>query len=340
MIPQIGLSAFKILNEVVGISLVERHNDLRSLAEFCRRMAREKINLIYLACGRQACGWGLDMAVDGSDEKKVTEIIQEFFPKSFYRIAKEGILSLFPHRSDPAVAGNLFHALKTTGVVPTSLSYSNSAISVALQKETVDITTRALFQAFQFSAYRTPADWRLAQHGKEQLYKEVVASYQETRPKVYGLHWQEAQNLFIMDMDQHVFDDVGDALIRFSEKNVLLSFMVAGPSENPSNFKLFLCLIPLGVTIPSHQLSEIFVPKAVTTKTAAVSVFVMNGPHFGDRYGIINELLSAFEAFGVEFLALGCAIASITGVVPSDQIDTATNAIQSNFDVPAVIRKK
>jgi len=32
------------------------------------------------------------------------------------------------------------------------------------------------FEPFTFSAYQTPDDWKLAQEGKEQLYKEVVAT--------------------------------------------------------------------------------------------------------------------------------------------------------------------
>jgi hypothetical protein len=46
----------------------------------------------------------------------------------------------------------------------------------------------------------------------------------------------------------------------------------------------------------------------------------MNGPHFGDRYGIVRDLLTALETAGIDLLGLSCTIASITGIVHSSQL--------------------
>jgi hypothetical protein len=65
----------------------------------------------------------------------------------------------------------------------------------------------------------------------------------------------------------------------------------------------------------------------------------MNGPHFGDRYGIASELLTVFENSRIDLLGLCCTIASITGVVHSHQLETTIQSIQSCFEVPSVIKK-
>jgi hypothetical protein len=65
----------------------------------------------------------------------------------------------------------------------------------------------------------------------------------------------------------------------------------------------------------------------------------MNGPHFGDRYGIVSEILSNFNVKKIELLGLSCTIASITGVVPSSRTEAAIQAIQDCFEVPAVYKK-
>ena len=339
MIPQTRLSAFKILDGVVGISLVDSQDGLRFPVEFCDLLADAKVNLIFFACGRQEQGWGVDIAVDSGDGKKVSHLIAHAFPKTAWRTTKSGILSLFPHRSDPTVAGSLFHILGMTEIEPEALSYSNSAISVVLREETIETTTKALFEPFQFSAYRTPADWRLAQKGKEQLYKEVIASYQEKKPKVYGLQWQEAQNLFIVGLENHDISPMGDAFVQLSKNGALLQFLTSSPSLNQRELQLFLCLPEFGLN-SYPDLFKKFLPEAVTEKIAPVGVFTMNGPHFGDRYGIVSELMQAFNKVNIELLALGCAIASITGVVPSEQIDKTTHAIKENFNVPTVMRKR
>jgi len=66
----------------------------------------------------------------------------------------------------------------------------------------------------------------------------------------------------------------------------------------------------------------------------------MNGPHFGDRYGIINELLKSLDEAQVGLLGLSCSIHTISGVLPADQIHTAIDAIRKCFEVPSVIRKE
>ena len=66
----------------------------------------------------------------------------------------------------------------------------------------------------------------------------------------------------------------------------------------------------------------------------------MNGPHFGDRYGIASELLTTFMNRDIELLGLACTIASVTGVVPSRQLQKTIEAIQQCFEVPSVARRE
>ncbi len=338
MTSQKKLSAFKILKEVVRISLVETDNNSGFPAEFCQNIAEEKINLMFLTCGNQGQGWGLNIAVEADDAEKTLGIINNNFPNITSHTAKSGIISLFPHRNDPAVTGSLFNVLDLAGIRPEALAYSNSSISVVLQEEALETTTSALFEPFKFSAYRTPADWKLAQKGKEQLFKEVVASYQEKKPKVYSLEWQEKQNLFKVQLNINDLRHMGDAFINFAKQDFLLPFLTSSPSQKHEELNLFLCLPDYDQNKHPNLIKE-SLPKAVTNMIAPVAVFSMNGPHFGDRYGIARELLKTLEKAKTKLLALGCAIASINGIVPADQIDSATNAIKECFEVPSVIRK-
>ena len=338
MSSQQRLSAFKILKDVVRISLVKSDDSDRFPAKFCHLMASEEINLLFLTCGKKDSDWGVNIAVEFSCAEKAIEIIEQNFPNITYRSTNSGILSLFPHRRDPSIAGSLFHVLDITGIEPEALAYSNSAISVVLHEDAIDTTTSALFEPFQFSAYRTPADWKLAQKGKEELYKEVVASYQEKRPKIYGLEWLTGQNLFTLEVSNYNLSPMGNTLIDFSIQGFQLPFLTSTPTTEKQGLNLFLCL-------PDHdnqiypELKNSLPSESVPIRIAPVAVFSMNGPHFGDRYGIASELLAAINRAGVQLLALGCAIASINGVVPADQIEATTDVIKQCFDVPSVIMK-
>jgi len=65
----------------------------------------------------------------------------------------------------------------------------------------------------------------------------------------------------------------------------------------------------------------------------------MNGPHFGDRYGIAAQMLAALSDGGVQLLALSCSIASIAGAVPARQMNTAIECMRHYFDIPSVTKK-
>lgn len=338
MAPQTRLGGFKLLKEVVWISLVEPDGDRRFPAEFCHLLAGQKINLLLLTCGNQNGAWGLDIVAESDNANKALKLIEKNFGSIKRDTARGAVLSLFPHKSDPEITAALLNVFGKEGITPNALAYSNSAISAVLGEEIVDKATKSLFEPFSFSAYRTPADWKLAQKGKEQLYKEVVASYQEKQPKIYALEWQDEQELLRVNLNRRDLGVMGNTLRAFSGKDRGFSFLVSNPSNEKKAANLSFCLPESGQENSTNMIRELL-PEALMNSISPVAVFSMNGPHFGDRYGIASEIFTAFAKAGIDLMALSCSIHSITGVVPSDQSDSAIRAIQGCFEVPSVIRK-
>jgi aspartokinase len=251
---------------------------------------------------------------------------------------KSVILSIFPHKNDPEITGSLLAALGNEGEGPKAWANSPSAISIVMKEDHLNRASAALFGPFSFSAYRTPEDWKLAQKGKEKLYKEVVASYQEKQPKIYGLSVQENQELVQIEADEADMGRLGKAFEEFGRLGLNLTFLTTGPCQDPGKGLLAFCLPR------SEEPSLSGVVKGIVTHTVAenrspVATFSMNGPHFGDRYGIASGLISIFQNNGIELLGLNCTIASIIGVVPSEQTESAIEALQAYFEIPTIIRK-
>jgi aspartokinase len=338
MAPQTRLGGFKLLKEVVWISLLESDQSKGFPAEFCHLLAREKINLLFLTCGNQGGLWGLGIVTDPDNAAKIFKLIEENFGKIEHETVSGAVLSLFPHKSDPEITAALLNVFGKEGIDPDALAYSNSAISAVLRNEIVDKATKSLFEPFSFSAYRTPADWKLAQKGKEQLYKEVVASYQEKQPKIYALEWQDGQELFRVNLNRRDLGVMGNTLRAFSGKDRGFSFLVSNPTNKKNAANLLFCLPESGQENSTDMIRDLL-SEALMESISPVAVFSMNGPHFGDRYGIASELLTAFDKAGVDLLALSCSIHSITGVVPANQGDSTIRSIQACFEVPSVIRK-
>ncbi len=331
------LGGFKVLKDVVRFPLVFPEGMERFPAKFFQVISDAKINLPYATCVHDDHEWGLNILAETPDGMKLSRLIEDDFNKKSTPGPKSVILSIFPHKRNPEITGALFEAFGREGVEPEALANSPSAISVVLKEEAVIRASSALFGRFSFSAYRTPEDWKLAQKGKEQLYKEVVASFQEQRPKVYGLEYQDRQELIRVTLNSRDIGDFGVSFKEFSRLGLRLTFLATDPCEEETE-KVVFCLPRAEDDSHSRIISEI-ASALDTDSIAPVAAFSMNGPHFGDRYGIVAELLASFENTGVELLGLSCTIASITGVVPSPHLKTAIHAIQACFDVPAVIDK-
>ena len=337
MTPLPILGGFKILKDVVRISIVSPPEDESFPSRFCEVVAKEKINLPYFTFVYNRNSWGMNVVVEALDEERTVRLIEDLFGKFFEVSPGKAILSLFPHKNNPAVTGTLFETLTEQGFAPEALANSPSAVSVVLKEEFLNQASDALFGPFRFSAYRTPSDWKLAQKGKEQLYKEVVASYQEKRPKVYGLNYRKSQTLLVVRLDISRIGSFGKILKGLAPMALDLSFLASSPDDH-GEVHIFFCLPSSAEQFQNDLLktsdSEIHLEEVISA-----AMFSMTGPHFGDRYGIASELLRTLNNSGIDLLAFTCTIASIRGVVPVHQIDQAIQAIKNCFEVPAVTKK-
>ena len=338
MTPSKRLGGFKILRGMARFSLALPEGGKNLPAELFRAIALKKINLPYITLIRSGRFWGLNITVDSVHGLKTSLLIRENLGESFNRSSEIAILSIFPHNRDPDILGRLFETFSLRGVEVEALANSPSAISILLRDELLNSAAQALFEPFDFSAYRTPEDWKLAQKGKEDLYKEVVASYQEKRPKVYGLEYHDGQELLRVRMTGAGMSHLGAIFKEIARSGLDLTFIATGPSDDEKEEILAYCL-PHAKGRSNQEFMKEVDPHMDVEIIAPVVIFSMNGPHFGDRFGIVSELLNSFERNGIDLLCLGCTIASITCVVPALYLEAAIRVINECFEVPAVIKK-
>ena len=331
------LGGFKILKDVVRISIASPPEDKSFPSRFCGAIAKERINLPYFTSVYNRNSWGMNLIVEAPDEERTVRLIEVTFGNIFKVSPRKAILSLFPHKNNPAVTGTLFETLTEQGFAPEALANSPSAVSVVLKEEFLHQASDALFGPFNFSAYRTPSDWKLAQKGKEQLYKEVVASYQEKRPKVYGLNYRKSQTLLIVRLAISKIGSFGKILKGLTSMALDLSFLASSPPDH-GEIRVFFCL-PKSAEKFQDEILKTSDAGIYLEEVSSVAMFSMTGPHFGDRYGIASELLGTLNRSRIDLLAFTCTIASIRGIIPMHQIEHAIQAITGCFEVPAVTEK-
>jgi len=337
MTAQAALGGFKILKNVARVSIVSKGG--RFPEELFRKVADERINLSYATLVSDGDSWGLNIVVEAADEERICRLILEKFGKIFTLHSGSAVLSVFPHRRNPEISARLFEAFEQQSLEPDALANSPSTISVVLKQELIESASHALFEPFTFSAYQTPQDWKLAQEGKERLYKEVVATYQEKKPKVYGLEFYEGQHLICIKMNRTRITSVGASFRGFTRLGLNLTFVATSPSSGQDRETLAFSL-PASQGEAYGRVLKRIAPEIEFRETPLVTIFSMNGPHFGDRYGIVSEFLESLETRQVNLLALSCTIASVTGVVLREQFDSALRAIKERFEVPSVTQRE
>jgi aspartokinase len=332
------LGGFKVLKGVERMLLASPS----AVKDFPSRvfgvLADRKINLPYATCVRDRHAWALTLVVEAGDAAGAAAALDGALGMRPVVQTGSAILSIFPHRKNPEIIRTLFETFEREAVAPDALACSPSAISMVIEQTMLNRASSSLFGPFTFSAYRTPADWKMAQKGKEQIYKEVVASYQEKRPKVYGLEYQDHLALLQAKLERGRMGALGPLFGRLARPGLSLAFLAASPCEGNTQEEIAFC-VPLAEESLCGQALHETAPHAPIASLASAAVFSMNGPHFGDRYGIVNELLKAFETNHVDLLGLSCTIASITGVIPSSLLTTGIAAIQARFDIPSIIER-
>lgn len=338
MPPPSRLGGFKIMNDVVRISAVFKNSVDFTPWRIINLFSQERINLVYLSYIKNQDAWGLTLAVNNQDEQTSGAILTSHPDQSFYNCSEGIILSVFPHRKNPEIPGSLLEIFGREKIEIDALTNSPSAISVILDKSFLSKASQALFEPFTFSSYRTPTDWKLAQKGKEELYKEVVASYQEKRPKVYGLEYHEEQEFIRLGVNSDFTEKLGKAFMEYARLDLNLTFLSITPQDENNGGLTAFCF-PCHESPSSTEILEKSGLEVDISINSPVTVFSMNGPHFGDRYGIASELMESLQKGKVDVLGLSCTIASITGVVPSNDFEKALDCIQSRFDVPNIIKK-
>ena len=69
-------------------------------------------------------------------------------------------------------------------------------------------------------------------------------------------------------------------------------------------------------------------------RTSPAEMVFFQGPHFGDRYGIVDTALRALAAKGIKMTATACSGSCIYIVLPEGKSEEAVLALSEVFEIP------
>lgn len=315
--PYPRLGGFKILQNICYVSIVLSEEPNKQLITIFDTIAYERINLPYVTCVSKDGKWGINLVVEEPDIARLETIFKSLCVIIDYKY-NCSIISIFPHRKDPEILSLFLETFTECDLLPLGIASSPSTLSAVMENDLIDEITEGLFSRFSFSAYRTPEDWRLTQKEKETLYKEVVASFQEKRPKVYGLEYLNEQSIISFNISS-----LKGFLNRLKFKKESLSNIFFISSSPSSMGQDIIVALPMGL-------------QGEGSEAGNVSLFSMSGPHFGDRFGLARLLIKALVEQGLNLIAMNCTVASISWAGTTDEGNRTIDSICHFFDVPSI----
>jgi hypothetical protein len=163
---------------------------------------------------------------------------------------------------------------------------------------------------------------------------ETIAIYRESIISTYGFNLLERLTMGHVEV---TFDQLKqwDAFLRDIAPEPAFR-LVWAQSRRPNGIKFYL----LCDDNQWHKADPFFLrcteDKAGTWRrhTEAVDLLFFQGPHFGDRYGIMDYTHQALSDKQIPVLAAVCSVATIYLVLPGGRGETAKNELTCVFNIP------
>jgi len=312
-----------------------------ALGDICSRLASDRINLSLLT----------HIADKGTRESitaACTENVDGFSSYVHWKASRGecdvgrlltdvSIISVFPHDQKLNVTGLLMDSVAGHGIRPYGFASSPSAIAILVSSSDFEATIYGLFDVFEFPTYSSPLDWHAAYRGQEDLLKEIICSYQEEMIKVYNVTHHTDLDFLNTSLPLNRLGDLGAALLELDALSLRIPFLVSKSSPDGQSMYFAFCL----AAAYRDQVKD-----ALDRNLRGfdfhwhgpVSVFFLHGPHFGDRYGIANALVTSLRHAGIAPLALSCAVSSVSVVIEGNDTNQTIAALKKSFQIPAIKR--
>ena len=168
---------------------------------------------------------------------------------------------------------------------------------------------------------------------------ETRAAYWESRIKTYGFQRVTGLSLFEMTVHTERIEALGRAFCRMGEAGVGFHLVC---SQASSQGLEVLLLAPAQCTkvIEEHLQELVEGPGKVTGRILPAEMVFFQGPHFGDRYGIVDTTLRALAAKGIQMTAMACSGSCIYLVVAEGRSEEAVLALSEAFEIPKAVSHK
>jgi len=335
--PKLRVGGLKVIE--AGACLVySSPGEFRLGPQVTEPLAQNRINITFLThVAGDRTSLGIAQAEGETTLARLKNLASQ--EDTFLLQPNTAIMAVYPHDKRPEVIGTFIRSLARSKSVLYGLASSPSAITGIVEaRREVKVATQ-LFKDFQFSSFANVEEFFAAQEIPEEYHRKVVATYQEKKIKVYWIVPQPDLDLWAVNIPSAgVLEEIADFLSHVGELGLTIPFLIAIPRLRAEEL---LFSFSTGRAAGSADQGEVIrrvlnerLPGLRPMRLIPVAGIFLHGPHFGDRYGILNALVEALDKVHVSILALSCTISSISVIVRQHELAPALLVLGQVFEAP------
>ena len=250
-----------------------------------------------------------------------------------------GLVSLFPHRFDPAAIAAVFAALGQRQIPWYAMASSGSMLTVVTDFAVQQQAAEALAEYAQLPPGHGPLRVQQDYDDIARRLKsapETVAQYVEARIRTYGIAVKTGLKLCRIDFHSHEQVLLGRALEGLAADKAGFAYICANRTADGQGH-LAVALDPGQTPADAPDIAAYLAPALCSSRLEIrenVEMLCFHGPHFGDRYGIADKALGCLINAGVPVWLAGCVGATVSIIVPPGMGEPGVEALSTTFDRP------
>ena len=285
------------------------------LSPLCQALSDRRINLVCAGLHRRKPGDFFSGCVESRYREVVARMARE--DPTVFSPADVTQVFVYPHRRRLTMPLVMLDMLDAAGIPFYHLVTSPAVICVVIDTRDQDRVIALLESTFALPASHTPYIQEIDQDISALLkkYPETRSAYVEEKIRTYGI--QLIQGLSLVHT-QTIRDRSG----RMAE----IEFHLMSVMPHPGRPELEADAV---IVVSEGSLVE-----ADTAARQSVDLITFHGPHFGDRYRILQTALDCLDSEQVPLRVAACAGASISLVFPAGAGTAAKTALEKGFEAP------
>ena len=163
---------------------------------------------------------------------------------------------------------------------------------------------------------------------------ETIAVYWESRVKIYSITELTGLTLAHLTFPSAISAQWGNRLIELEA--VIPRFELVIQDYIDTALSRVSLLFTRSVQEEVEKMAEKWMNEPFTSLefSAPLEMVFLHGPHFQDRYGIVDIAFSALQQKNIDIIAAGCAGTTVYIVLPDQMSHVAKSVLTDTFFIP------